>query len=112
MIRTDSRKHRRIKCRVIVEDVGPTIDISAGGISVLMANPMPEGSEVRLAFQLPETERSVQCHGRIVHVSSSTIDPELNEVGVQFMRIMARDRKVIADYVLGRADVAAWAPGG
>lgn len=112
MIRTDRRKHRRIKCRVIVERVGPTVDISAAGISVLMANPVPEGCEVRLAFPLPEAEWPVQCHGRVVHVSSCKIDPELREVGIQFMRIMARDRKAIADYVCSRADVTAWTPGG
>ena len=112
MIQAESRKHTRIKCRVIVERAGPTIDISAGGVSVLMANPVSQGAEVRLAFHLPEAERAVQCHGRVVHVSSCTIDPALHEVGIQFMRIMARDRKAIADYVCNRADVAAWAPGG
>ncbi|HOI55538.1 MAG TPA: PilZ domain-containing protein [Phycisphaerae bacterium] len=104
MIKTDSRKHQRIKCRVIVEHVGPTVDLSAGGIRVLMANPITEGTEVRLAFQLPESEELVQCHGRVAYVDQSQIDAELREVGIQFLRMMARHRQAIAEYVDGRAD--------
>ncbi|MBN2583047.1 MAG: PilZ domain-containing protein [Planctomycetes bacterium] len=108
MIGTDSRKHQRIKCRVIVEHVGPTVDLSAGGIRVLMANPMTEGAEVRLAFQLPESEELVQCHGRVVYIDDSEIDPDLREVGIQFLRMMARHRQALADYVGSRADGQAW----
>ncbi len=112
MIRTESRKHGRIKCRVIVEGVGPTIDIAAGGLSVLVANAAPEGAELPLVFHLPESERPVKCHGRVVHVSPSNIDPDLRQMGVQFMRMMARDHKAIADYVISRSDRTAWSQTG
>jgi Tfp pilus assembly protein PilZ len=104
MIKTDKRKHQRIKCRVIVEHVGPTMDLSAGGVRVLTANPIAEGTEVRLAFQLPESEEMVQCHGRVAYVDQSPIDADLREVGIQFLRMMARHRQAIAEYVAGRVD--------
>jgi Tfp pilus assembly protein PilZ len=107
MIMTELRKHPRIKCRLIVDRLGPTTDMSAGGLRVLTANPQPEGSEVRLAFQLPESEETVQCHGSVMHVTQSTIDKDLFEVGIQYQRMMTRNREAIEAYVRERVEDAA-----
>jgi c-di-GMP-binding flagellar brake protein YcgR len=108
MIQTESRHHPRLKCRVIIEAVGSTIDLSEGGVCVLVAKPLPEGAEVQLAFQLPESEETALCHGRVVRVAPSSIDKELYEVGIQFLRLMTRDREAIARYVQSRADARSW----
>jgi Tfp pilus assembly protein PilZ len=105
MLTTESRAHPRIKCRVIVEKLGPTTDLSAGGLCVLTTNPLPAGSEVRLAFSLPDDGPPLQCHGRVVRVAPSTIDRELYEVGLQYQRMMSRDREALSAYVAGLADL-------
>ena len=102
-VKTDGRQSARIKCRVIVDQVGPTIDISAGGLRILTANPATAGAELRVAFLMPESEQQVQCHGRVVHVAPSTIDQELYEIGVQFQRMMSRHREALQEYVSLRA---------
>jgi len=106
MTGTDTRRHARIGCRVIVDTVGPTTDISAGGIRILTANPLAKGTEVKLMFELPEAEEPIQCHGRVVHVVPSLIDGDLFEMGIQYQRIMARDRDAIRRYVTERADTS------
>ena len=102
--KTDHRKHPRLKCRIIVENLGPTLDISAGGLRVLTANPARTGAEVRLVFQMPEAEEILQCHGRVAHVTPSDIDPELAEIGLQFQRLMTRHREALQIYVNDRID--------
>ena len=104
MIVADSRQHARIRLRVIVDKVGPSTDISAGGIRVLTANPLPQGAEIRLAFELPEAEEPMQCHGRVVHVGPSSIDQDLSEMGIRYQRMMTRHRDAIRRYVSERAD--------
>lgn len=104
MITTDNRRQARIRCRIIVENVGPTLEVSAGGLRVLTANPLSAGSEIRLAFDLPETDESLQCHGRVVHVRPSAIDRDLYEMGIQYQRMMTRHRLALEAYVNQRAD--------
>jgi len=104
MVTTELRRHPRIRCRLIVDHLGPTIDLSAGGLRVLSANPQPQGAEVRLAFQLPETEETVLCHGRVTHVTQSAIDKDLHEMGIQYQRMMTRNREAIELYVRQRAE--------
>lgn len=100
----ENRKHARMKCRVIVDSVGSTIDMSAGGLRVLMANPLAIGSEVALSFQLPESEEQVQCHGRVAHVSRSRVDRDLREVGIQFLRMLSRHREALDRYTAERTE--------
>lgn len=104
MITTELRRHPRIRCRLIVDRLGPTIDMSAGGMRVLSANPQPKGAEVRLAFQLPESEETVLCHGCVTHVTQSEIDHDLYEMGIQYQRMMTRNREAIELYVQQRAE--------
>jgi PilZ domain-containing protein len=103
MITTDLRKHPRIKSRVIVDKLGPTLDISGGGLRVLTANPQPEGAEVRLAFLLPESDDAVQCHGHVIHVARSPIDDDLFEMGIRYQRMMTRSREDLEAYIAVRA---------
>jgi len=98
------RSQPRIQCRFIVDRLGPSVDLGAGGLRFLTANPPIPGQEVRVAFQMPESLETVQCHGRVVHITQSPIDKELCEVGIQFQRMMARHRQAIQDYVSARAD--------
>jgi c-di-GMP-binding flagellar brake protein YcgR len=89
----------RITTRITVESIGPTLNISAGGMCVLMADPMREGTTPTLSFTLPEDEHPVTCRGRITWCRASKIDPDLFEVGVAFVEIADEDRQRIMDFV-------------
>ena len=99
MLRTESRSQPRITTRITVESIGPTLNISAGGMCVLMADPMREGTTPMLTFLLPEDETPVTCKGRITWCRASKIDPELYEVGVAFVGISDEDRQRVMDFV-------------
>jgi len=99
MLRTEMRTTPRITTRITVESIGPTLNISAGGMCVLMADPMREGTTPTLQFTLPDQEWVVTCKGRITWCRSSKIDPDLFEVGLAFVDISEDDRQRIMDFV-------------
>jgi Tfp pilus assembly protein PilZ len=99
MLRTEQRGSPRITTRITVESVGPTLNISAGGMCVLMADPLREGSKPTLSFTLPEDPNPVVCQARIAWCRPSKIDPELYEVGLTYTDITEEDRRRITDFV-------------
>jgi len=99
MLRTELRTSPRITTRLTVESIGPTLNISAGGMCVLMADPMREGTTPTLQFSLPDEDVPIVCKGRITWCRASTIDPDLFEVGVAFIDIRDEDRQRIVDFV-------------
>ncbi len=99
MLRTEQRGNPRITTRITVESVGPTLNISAGGMCVLMADPLREGSKPTLTFSLPDDPDPIICHGRIVWCRPSKIDPDLYEVGLTFLEISDADRGRVMEFV-------------
>jgi hypothetical protein len=99
MLRTELRGCPRITTRITVEAIGPTVNISAGGMCVLMADPLHEGSKPTLSFTLPDDLVPVICSGRIAWCRPSDIDPELFEVGLSFETISDEDRRRVTDFV-------------
>jgi len=99
MLRTEMRTTPRITTRITVESIGPTMNISAGGMCVLMADPMREGTTPSIEFTLPEDEIPVICRGRITWCRASKIDPDLFEVGLAFVEIEEADRQRFMDFV-------------
>jgi len=99
MLRTEQRGCPRITTRITVDAIGPTLNISAGGMCVLMADPMREGTKPTLSFTLPDDPEPISCRGRIVWCRPSKIDPELFEVGVSFAEITDEARNRIVSFV-------------
>ena len=99
MLRTEQRGSPRITTRITVESIGPTLNISAGGMCVLMADPMREGSRPTLSFSLPDDTDVITCRGLISWCRPSRIDPELFEVGLAFEDISDVDRRKVTDFV-------------
>jgi Tfp pilus assembly protein PilZ len=99
MLRTELRTSPRITTRITVESVGPTINISAGGMCVLMADPLREGTTPSLTFELPDDPVPVSCRGKIAWCRTSRIDPDLYEVGLAFTEISEADQGRVAAYV-------------
>jgi hypothetical protein len=99
MLRTELRGCPRITTRITVDTIGPTINISAGGMCILMADPLREGSKPTMTFCLPDETEPIVCTGRIAWCRPSTIDPELFEVGVSFLTINEDDRRRVMGFV-------------
>ena len=99
MLRTELRTAPRVTTRITVESVGPTLNVSAGGMCVLMADPMREGTTPSLTFELPDDPVLVVCKGKIVWCRTSKIDPELYEVGLTFAEISEADQLRVAKFV-------------
>jgi len=99
MLRTELRTSPRITTRITVEAVGPTVNVSAGGMCVLMADPMREGTTPTIVFNLPDDPAPVNCRGQIMWCRPSRIDPELYEIGLTFVDITDADRGRVAEFV-------------
>ena len=99
MLRTEQRGNPRITTRITIETVGPTLNISAGGMCILTADPLREGSKPILNFTLPDDPEPIVCKGRIAWCRPSKIDPELFEVGVTYAEITDADRRRVMDFV-------------
>ena len=99
MLRTENRSQPRITTRITVESVGPTVNISAGGMCVLMADPMREGLTPTITFELPDDPKPVVAKARIVWCRTSRIDPELYEVGLTFTEMSDENRRRVLGFV-------------
>jgi len=99
MLRTENRSQPRITTRITVESVGPTVNISAGGMCVLMADPMREGLTPTITFELPDDPKPVVAKARIVWCRTSRIDPELYEVGLTFTEMSDENRRRVLEFV-------------
>ena len=99
MLRTENRSQPRITTRITVESVGPTVNISAGGMCVLMADPMREGLTPTITFELPDDPEPVVAKARIVWCRTSRIDPELYEVGLTFTEMSDESRRRVLEFV-------------
>ena len=99
MLRTEKRTQPRITTRITIESVGPTLNISAGGMCVLMADPMREGLVPKITFELPDDLAPVVAKARIVWCRPSHIDPDLYEVGLTFAELSDGDRERVTRFV-------------
>jgi Tfp pilus assembly protein PilZ len=111
MLRTEQRSHPRITTRITVESIGPTMNISAGGMCVLTADPLREGLVPEVSFELPEDPEPVVCKARIAWCRTSRIDPDLYEVGLAFTEMGDKDRKRVMEFVEVHLTVGAEAEG-
>jgi len=98
MLRTEQRPQPRIIARIAMESVGPTKDLSKGGMCMLVADPLRDDMIVTLSFNLPD-DMPITCRAKVEWCRVSKIDPDLFEVGLQFTEISDACRKAVADFV-------------
>ncbi len=99
MLRTEQRTHPRVTTRITVQTIGPTMNISAGGMCVLTADPLREGLVPEVSFELPDDPAAIVCRARIAWCRTSKIDPELYEIGLAFTEISDVDRQRVSEFV-------------
>lgn len=113
MERVNRRQHVRVPAQVAVdvsyhrgepgETVvlqGSTLDLSEGGLRVVVPAPIPTGTELSLRLQLPGEQAHV-CGGRIVRSGSSSLPggTERHWVGVEFTNLSTEARRDLRQYI-------------
>jgi len=103
MLRTEKRHNGQtilsIRTKLTIESVGPTLNISAGGMCMLTSEQLRGGLRLSLTFNLPDDTVPITCKGQVVSCKPSTIDPELFEVGLQFTEVGDKDRARVLQFV-------------
>ena len=99
MTGTEKRAHPRVPlvAKVDVESEGYGFlavaqDISAGGMRIASANPLPVGTSIELTFVIPGPERKIRVRAVVRHVV------EGSAMGVQFQNLSADDVAALRDY--------------
>lgn len=94
--RAERRRHRRRTVRVLVEylsDAGLCYDtattLGAGGLFIETDRPLPEGTAIKLAFQLPGSDVRHEIEGRVAWAHR----PSGGSVGAAGMGVEFRDRR-------------------
>lgn len=82
---------------------GLDINISAGGLCIVVTHKIPEGAFLELKFDFPPPEQPVYALGRVVRVE--TIEDKMETryaLGIRFTNINPKDQKRIDTYILGQ----------
>ena len=74
-----------------------TKDVSAGGVSLTLPNPIPIGSPLRLEISVPPLSRSIAAQGRVVRCLP--MQRGGFDVGIRFEQIGPGDQKDLREAV-------------
>jgi acyl-CoA thioesterase FadM len=91
-----------------------SLDIGLGGMSMLAVQPKPLGGELILQFSF-SPDLYVEFHSEVIHATEQTDFGRHMTVGLQFIRGTDTERKALASYLAGIANMAippqpAWSP--
>jgi len=90
---TESREHLRVDAKVTISYLGPTKNLSAGGMCVMMDSPLEVGAEPQIEFTLPDDANLISCWSEKARSGQKT------EVGLVFMDVSSEDKARIEDFV-------------
>lgn len=72
------------------------VNISRGGMFIRTENPLHVGSNIKLRFSLPDSDRLIETRGKVVHtVSGKRRKSEPHGMGIMFEEIKDEDRDLI-----------------
>ena len=94
----ESREHLRVEAKVTISYLGPTKNLSGGGMCVMMDSPLAVGSEAQLEFTLPDAPNPICCTGQVVW-SDKVRSSQKTEVGLVFLDVSSADKARIEDFV-------------
>lgn len=75
----------------IHQPLSSTKDVSAGGISLVLPQPVPVGSRLRLEINVPPLNRSIAVEGRVVRCLQA--EKSGFDVGIRFDQITPKDHE-------------------
>jgi hypothetical protein len=90
--RSDTRFERRVDVEAMLGDAtyaGHTVDLSLGGLAMVLTAPLLFGQRVKLKFRLPAQKDPVEVDGEIRWVEGAPGGEQ--SFGVRFFGLRARD---------------------
>lgn len=91
------------------EGRGRALNVSRGGIFVHTDLPLPDRSEWRVRFQLPETGEPLSPTAMVVWRAGADA-PGGPGLGMRFVELSGQEARALDDYVYERTPAASWAP--
>lgn len=70
-------------------------NISKNGVFVVTANPLPQGSQFEIHFQVPGTQQSIRAECVVRWSSEAKGGGSPSGMGLEFTRIARKDRKTV-----------------
>ncbi len=96
----ERRQHQRERIEIqvniwndVLNMTGVVFDLSGGGMSVLTPKMLPNQSDVKIAFEVPNNGGKVTCMARVVWSSDS------RRAGLKFADLDEESRRAVAQWV-------------
>lgn len=96
------RPLQRVEARDMEPHEGQDMNISAGGLCLMVSHPIAEGAFLELRFDFPPPEVPVYALGKVVRVE--TVEDKMETryaIGIRFTNISPKDQERINAYILG-----------
>jgi hypothetical protein len=98
------RRYHRVSANFIVKyKIGAAFlralseNIGVEGISIKILYPPPVKSKIEMEFTLPERKEEIRVTGEVIWVEEGR--EILKSVGIKFIKLSERDRKLISDFI-------------
>lgn len=79
------------------ECAAQSVDISRGGMKILVNEPLALGTRLMVTFCLPRDQAAITCDSEVVWVQPT--DASIRRIGVRFLNISQRDADRVWDFV-------------
>ncbi|MFO8057898.1 MAG: TIGR02266 family protein [bacterium] len=104
---TEKRKYPRVPISVRVVNITSgnfsyylATNISRGGMFLKSAEPLAEGTDLTLQFELPDQEKKIQLKARVLRNQKSAPGfPHPSGMGVKFTELEDQDKAAIQKFV-------------
>lgn len=96
------RPLQKVEAADALQREGLDVNISAGGLCLVVAHKITEGAFLELKFDFPPPEQPVYALGKVVRVE--TVEDKMEtryELGIKFTNINPKDQERINTYILG-----------
>lgn len=75
-------------------------NISVGGMFLLTTDPLPEGTEIKIKFRLPDSDSPIDVTGKVVWARGEGERPPFKAgMGLKFIKIKKKDKERIRVFV-------------
>ncbi len=102
--RSFPRKIMRCHAAVVIPGAAPlrarTLDVSLGGLSLIMAEQLPIGQECTVGFEAPLNGNMVRIAANAKVIYSILSGADGFRIGLQFVRLDAANNKTLAELMM------------
>ena len=99
MLRTEERPPVDVEVTVTYKTTAPCLNISSGGLCLLLSRPLPEEIVVDVQFCLPNKKEVLICKARVLRCQRSKLRGDFWEIGVELEEPSDEVQMAIAEFV-------------